>query len=258
MIINMKIPKKIFKTHITKDIPPDTMYQINRLKDLNPDYEYIYHDNEDMERYIKDNFDDSVHRALMRIKPGAGKADIWRLAVICREGGVYIDLDRVMHDNTPPLNTLINDDDEFIHGRNWHRFGYNAPAPNSMLISRPNHPIIKNTLLSVVDSVNNNKPLVAVGHRDGCFRSSRPDGGPWGGELESYTGTPHLWKAMSDYLGFVDLWQDAPEWVEKGILHEGIRITNSVERYFKQHDAYGADHVTMGGQHWTVQDVFNS
>jgi len=252
------IPKKIFQTHITKNIPPDTQHQIDRLKKLNYEYEYIYHDNEDMERYIYDNFDLDVFKALQRVKPGAGKADIWRLAVIYKEGGIYIDLDRVLHDNSPPFRELLDDEDEFVHGRNWHVFGYNAPSPNSFLVARDGHPIIKNALYSIVNSVNNKEPLLSVGHRDGHWRSTRPDGGAWGGELEAYTGTPHLWKAMSDYIGVVDFYKGAPSWIQQGKRCCGIRITNSVERYFKQHDPYGADHVTMGGSHWSSQKtLFN-
>ena len=247
------IPKKIFQTHLTKNIPPNSRKHIDRLRELNYDYEYIYHDDEDMERYIYDNFDINVFKALQRIKPGAGKADIWRLAVLYREGGVYIDFDRIMHDDTPPLRELLEDNDEFVHGRNWHVFGYNAPSPNSFLVARAKHPIIKNTLDSIVNSVNNKEPLLTIGHRN-FF----PDGkSVLVGELEPYTGTPHLWKALSDYIGIVDLHEKAPDWIREGKRSCGIRITNSVECYFMQNNEYGTDHVTMGGSHWSAQKVFN-
>ena len=77
---NIKIPKIIWQTHKTNDLPQSSYDNINRMIQLNPDYEHNFYTDEDMLKFLQDNFDESVINAYNKIKPGAGKADIWRLA----------------------------------------------------------------------------------------------------------------------------------------------------------------------------------
>ena len=78
----MSIPKKIFQTHITKDIPSASANQIKRLRNVNKDFEYHYYDDNDMDKYVKAYGSQDTYKAFLKMKPGAGKADIWRLLVI--------------------------------------------------------------------------------------------------------------------------------------------------------------------------------
>ena len=124
-----------------------------------------------------------------------------------------------------------------IHGRNWHVWGFDAPAVNSTICARPNHPIIKSTFDSVINAVNNKKPLKKIGKHEG-----------WA-ELECYTGTPHLWKALSEHTGNIDM--------KEGKYSNGLVISNKIEDNLKQNPEYGNDLKELKVKHWSQESVFN-
>jgi mannosyltransferase OCH1-like enzyme len=234
---SIKIPKKIWQTHKTNDLPQSSYDNINRLIRINPDFEYNYFDNDDCYQYIKKNFSDKVLKAYNKIYPGAGKADIWRLAVILKEGGIYIDVDKILRVNAKPFIDLIDKNDELIHGRGWFKWGYDAPATNATLCAVPNHPVIKMAFDSVIDSVINNKPITHLKDHSGWQK------------LEDYTGTPHLWKALTYYTENHNM--------KEGKFQHGICISNIIEKQLEQNPSYGKDLKELKVTHWMNQPVFN-
>jgi mannosyltransferase OCH1-like enzyme len=232
----IKIPLHIWQTHKSNDLPDSSYHHINRLIKSNPEFTHQFFTNEDMRNYMKDNFGNDVLKAYDKINPGAGKADIWRLAVILKEGGIYIDVDKILIDNAKPFIDIIDENDELIHGRNWHIWGTDAPATNATLCAIPNHPVIKMAFESVIDAILNDKPLTHIGEHKGWAK------------LEDYTGTPHLWKALSHYTGNINL--------KEGRFDHGIQISNKIEDILTQNPKYGDDLKELKVKHWTAQEVF--
>lgn len=233
---NIKIPKKIWQTHKKNDLPKSSYVYINKMIKLNPEFEYNFFDNDDCYNYIKKNFSNKVLKAYNKIKPGAGKADIWRLAVILKEGGIYIDVDKVVHNKSKPFIDIIDTNDLMIHGRNWHIWGYNAPATNATLCAVPNHPVIKMTFDSVIDSILNDKPITRIGKYKGWAK------------LENYTGTPHLWKSLSYYTNNINM--------KEGVYNNGLIISNKIENQLIQNANYGNDLKELNVIHWSAENVF--
>lgn len=236
MCKNLKIPKKIWQTHETNDLPESSYENIKKIIEKNPDFEYNFQTKEDRRYYIKNNFDDRVLEAYNKISSGAGKSDIWRVAVLLREGGIYFDCDFKLTDKSKPFTEIINEDDEFIHGRNWHIWGLDAPHPNGVLCSKPNHPVIKMAFDSIIDSIINNKPLNNIDNHKGWT------------ELESYTGTPHLWKAITNYTGHVNL--------KEGKFQKGITISNKIIDNLYHRADEDLTKLSTGGGHWVGQKIF--
>ena len=233
----LKIPCKIWQTHKSNDLPESSYKNIMNMIKINKGFEYNFYDDNDMKRYMEMNFDRRVNDAYNKIKPGAGKADIWRLAVILNEGGIYIDVDKIPTDKAVSFADLIDPDDEMIHGRNWHIWGYDAPATNATLCARPNHPVIKRAFESVIDSILNDKPLNKMGKHSGWAK------------LECYTGTPHLWKAISEHTGIINM--------KEGKYKNGLVISNKIENVLGQNPNYGNDLEELKVTHWSKMDVFN-
>ena len=233
-----KIPLTIYQTHKSNDLPVSSYNNIIRMIKLNPEFNYQFFDDNEMRNYIKSKFNKQVLKAYDKIKPGAGKADIWRLAIILKEGGLYIDLDKILVDNAVPFIDIIDENEKFIHGRNWYIWGYNAPATNATLCAVPNHPVIKDTFNSVIDSILNDKPLKYIGKYKGWAK------------LENYTGTPHLWKTLTKYTGNVNM--------KEGYFDYGITISNKLEDNLKQNPNYGYDLKELNAKHWSTQEVFNN
>ena len=235
---SIKIPKKIWQTHETNDVPQSTYNNITKLIMNNPDFEYNFFDKNDRYQYIKNNFNSDVLKAYSKIDSCAGKSDIWRLAVLLKEGGIYFDCDFKLIDNFKTFTDIIDNDDELIHGRGWFKWEYNAPHPNGVLCSVPNHPVIKDTFDSVIDSILNNKPLKNIGKYKGWT------------DLECFTGTPHLWKAIIKYTGNINL--------NEGKYDYGINISNKIFKNIKHVYSTQLSELSTGGSHWMKQKIFNS
>jgi len=80
-------------------------YGIYNLKNLNPDYEFIISDDNDIEEYLKSNISEEDY-FLIKNKHIVEKTDLWRLLKIYNEGGVYMDIDRLCN---IPMNNIIKD-----------------------------------------------------------------------------------------------------------------------------------------------------
>jgi inositol phosphorylceramide mannosyltransferase catalytic subunit len=234
-----KIPLNIWQTHESVFLTNNTIKKINIIKKNNPEFNYYFHDNKQRRLYLENNpeFDSRVLEAYDKIKPGAGKADIWRLAVILKEGGIYIDVDKILINNGKPFIDIISENDELIHGRGWHIWGNDAPSVNSTICARANHPVIEMAFNSVIDSILNDKPIKNIGKHSGWM------------ELENYTGTPHLWKALSHYTGNINMKEE--------LYQHGIRITQDIENQLEQNENYEKELKELKTTHWMSQSVFN-
>jgi Glycosyltransferase sugar-binding region containing DXD motif len=90
------VPKKVFQTWHTHDLPPLMQSCVNRLRLQNPEFEFILSDDQECREFIRDNFtkerDCDVLDAYDRLIPGAFKADLWRYCVLYIHGGIYLDI----------------------------------------------------------------------------------------------------------------------------------------------------------------------
>lgn len=88
-----KIPRVIWQTNFTAQVtlPLYLNYLFNRL--MAPEYAYRFMVTADRNDFIKNNFDHSTYDLYSRIQIGAAQADFWRLLVLYRLGGVYMDID---------------------------------------------------------------------------------------------------------------------------------------------------------------------
>jgi len=89
---NSIIPLKIYQTWNTKDLPQKMRERVDSLKAQNPRFEHFLFDDNDCRGFIQTNFEAYVLDAYDRLIPGAYKADLWRLCVLYKNGGIYIDI----------------------------------------------------------------------------------------------------------------------------------------------------------------------
>lgn len=98
------IPKTIWQSHRynREDLPKINseynLYDLSkRWETMNPEYEYVYFNDNQLNDYVK-NSDADLYECILecdRIKCGAMKADIFRYLVIYQEGGFWADMDTV-------------------------------------------------------------------------------------------------------------------------------------------------------------------
>ncbi|MEO6488918.1 MAG: glycosyltransferase, partial [Ferruginibacter sp.] len=87
-----KIPKIIWQTMNTNCVPSVMKDFADSWINKNPEYEYRFHDNDDIIEFLKKDFPGYLE-AYNKIKFGASKADLWRYLIMYKFGGVYTDMD---------------------------------------------------------------------------------------------------------------------------------------------------------------------
>jgi len=89
---NSVIPLNIYLTWGTKKLPEKMLANVNRMKKLNPEFNVQLYDDNDCRKFIQNNFPEDILTAFNTLKPGAYKADLWRLCILYINGGIYIDI----------------------------------------------------------------------------------------------------------------------------------------------------------------------
>ncbi|MFP5079120.1 glycosyltransferase family 32 protein [Pedobacter sp. JCM 36344] len=146
----MSIPKIIHQTFKDKNLPFITRWHIGRFLKRNPEYRYEFYDDERIEHFIAEEYDQETLKLYRRLNIGAAKADFFRYAVLYKKGGIYLDIDSGI---SGLLRNFINSDDVAIITREG--------DPNLFaqwaLIFAPSHPFLKKTMEIIKDNIVTNK-----------------------------------------------------------------------------------------------------
>lgn len=177
-----KIPYIIHQTFKTNNVPISMYNAANSYISKNNNYTYIFYDDNDIIN-ILNNYDcyglnftrNELIGAYNSIKPGAGKADLFRYAIIYKYGGCYFDIDTVCLN---PLDTFISNDDEFVSG-----LGKRSDLHQWGMIYMKGHDFVKRTLENCVYNINNKKFIKGYENK-----------------LEGITGPPCLDISIKDIL----------------------------------------------------------
>ena len=121
----LKIPKIIFQTHKYNEI--NNILALNSIysfQELNPDYEYLFFNNQQCREFIREHFNHEYLYYYDIIYPGAFKADFFRYCFLYINGGFYFDCKNIL---LIPLDDLISKNDDLLLTQDYHSTGlYNA------------------------------------------------------------------------------------------------------------------------------------
>ena len=96
-LIFKDIPKLIHLTWRHKNVlsnrSPLILNGVGNLPRLNPEWDIEVSDDDDVERYLRDNLGAQSYKAIAN-KKMVEKTDLWRLLKVFNSGGLYIDIDR--------------------------------------------------------------------------------------------------------------------------------------------------------------------
>lgn len=143
---SQKIPFVIHQTYYKNRLNTDLYQTCMTIRNMNPEYEYRFYDDNDSRDYIETYYPKHYLKAYDSIIPGAYKADIFRYLVLLREGGVYMDC---KSSTIVPLRDFIPNDCTFAVFRD-------RPAGallNSFMACTPEHPILKKVIDMTIDNV---------------------------------------------------------------------------------------------------------
>lgn len=147
-----KIPKVIYQTWKTKNIDAKLQNVINNIQKLNPNYKIVFFDDDDIELWIKNTFenDTTIYDTYKKLKVGAARADFWRYLIMYMNGGIYLDIDSNIN---KPLDLLINNNDQAILSREKNS-GTNYFVQWCLMFA-PKHPILLRAINICIYNINN-------------------------------------------------------------------------------------------------------
>ena len=126
-------------------MPVYANYLFNRW--ISPTYEHRFVSTEGRAEFIKANYPPDVYERYMRIQIGAGQADFWRVLVLQKYGGVYLDIDA--HTVTSLDNIIRQEDDElFILMKD-------GKLTNYFIASVPDNPNFKKIIGQIIFNIDN-------------------------------------------------------------------------------------------------------
>lgn len=132
-----QIPKIIFQTHKKIELIPD--YYIENLKTLNKDWEYRFFDNQDAKTFLREEFGKEFDDKFDYFKSGPHKADLWRVCVLYKYGGCYLDADIELYKSFDYIINEIKED--FIVAETL--IGFNKKRIfNALMICKPGDELI--------------------------------------------------------------------------------------------------------------------
>ena len=139
------IPKVIYLTH--KTTVPD--YVIKNWKKLNPYYEIKYYNDTDIRnflvKYYPKSYLDYFNKLDSHIGSGPIKADFWRVCILYKFGGVYVDADI---EPLVPIKEFLEKDTDFLTcGSDI------APNPNPHIIIAKSNDIILKECLNIYEKL---------------------------------------------------------------------------------------------------------
>ena len=146
---NTQIPRVIWQTNYTDQVtlPVYVNYLFNRI--MSPTWSYRYVSNYALHEYLKTHSSPQEFAAFEQLTDGAAQADFWRVLVLLREGGVYMDIDAHV---VWPMSWMIKPDYAELFLLNKKQY-----YTNYFIAARPNNQHLRKTLDLIVDNIENKR-----------------------------------------------------------------------------------------------------
>jgi len=120
--------------------------------DLNPGYQVAWFSDKQCDNIVK-CFSYKVYNAYCKLKPGAFKADLWRLCILYKHGGTYVDAYATPYKSIKYVidSTNLKSENKFISTLDCKQAG--SGIHNGFIITTPNHPFILQCINDIVHNV---------------------------------------------------------------------------------------------------------
>jgi len=153
------IPRILWQTNYTNRVtlPVYINFLFNRLLSLS--YEYHFVITEDRANFIKSNYPQEIFESYSKLQIGAAQADLWRVLVLQKYGGVYLDIDAHF---VWPLKMIVKKDyDELYIVRK------RGGLSNYFIASKKNNANLEKVIGAIIKNIEENKVI-------GVYRMTGP------------------------------------------------------------------------------------
>ena len=180
------VPRLIHQVFPHSDLPPKLTENVRKLRDLNPDWEYRFYNDRDIEDYLGKYFPEFL-KSYLAIDPhyGVVRADLFRYLLMYREGGVYLDIksffSRPLSESTGPADCYILSHWPNQPGQDHESWGKHSEISNPhgefqqcFIIATKGHPFLKAVLEAVLKNIDHYNPFRHGTAKYGVVRLSGP------------------------------------------------------------------------------------
>ena len=153
------IPRIVWQTNFTErvEISVATARSFNRR--IAPTHEFRFMDDATCDAFVEEHYSGRVAAAYRRLNIGAARADLWRILVLLKHGGLYLDIDA----------NLVSDPDRVIGPDETQVLIHmpNGEITNYFLASAPGNPLFA----AMADAIVNN---IESGRFDSIYEMTGP------------------------------------------------------------------------------------
>jgi mannosyltransferase OCH1-like enzyme len=181
---NDVIPKIIIQTWKSNSIPNKYINLIESIKKNNPDYQYLFFTDNDIENFLKINYP-QYYQTYLNLPIKIQKIDFFRYVAVYHYGGFYMDLDMrclksfddlLKYDCIFPVDEFISDYmsrlpryKEICDDGQYFLLGQYAFAAS------PKHPFIKNIIDVIHKNIHKYVKHVVYNNDDYVYKTTGPD-----------------------------------------------------------------------------------
>lgn len=157
---SQEIPKIIFQTGYSDTFKNILHFNsIMTFVELNPEYTYIYYNDIECRKFLRQNFSDEINYSYDSLVPGAFKADLLRYCFLYNNGGCYFDCKQILR---VPIRKFLNHNNTLLLCNDV----ISDALLNAVIFSIPKNEIIEKTIKDCVFNIVNklgNSPLEVTG-----------------------------------------------------------------------------------------------
>jgi hypothetical protein len=185
---DVRIPKILFQTSGTSDLPEALARNVAELREMNPQWDYQFYDDRAVEGFIRREYGSTILRDYLKIRPvyGAARADLFRYLAIYRYGGVYLDIKSRFQ---RPIDEVLQGDESYVlsqwsngPGERYAGFGLKpevAEIPGGEfqqwhVIAAPGHPFLHAVLQGLFSGIGQYRPWLHGTGKAGVLRLTGP------------------------------------------------------------------------------------
>ncbi len=143
-----RIPRIIWQTNYTRKVTYQVYACFSFNRRLSETHEYHLYDDAACDQFVKEHYPGEIWRAYQRLQIGAARADLWRVLVLLKFGGVYLDIDGNF---VEPPDAFIDKDAEavFITSKS-------GEVTNYFIACAPGNPVLQEVCARIVKNINEN------------------------------------------------------------------------------------------------------
>ena len=146
------IPARIIQTGPSRDLPLLRRAVVANIRLLNPEFEYCFFDDDDVERFVDAEFPE-YRRMFDTFRFRIQKYDFFRYLAVYRFGGFYLDLDLLLGAGLAPLTghqCVFSFEDLHISGFLRRRYGMDWTIANYAFGARAGQPFLRKVIHNCV------------------------------------------------------------------------------------------------------------